>query len=105
MGKVVAPAMTGRPSDRPFEEFGRDEARLSTYVVPAQDQRGGLPVVEAGVVQGGCGASGAPSPEYDEVWHRASQHSPVLERTRAPTLTAAPVPSPWRAQPEGFPDL
>jgi uncharacterized protein GlcG (DUF336 family) len=73
MGKAVAAAITGLPSDRLVEELGKGGPRLSSYdnVVPPQGQRGGLPVVEAGIVQGGCGVSGAPTAEEDEDCARA----------------------------------
>ena len=73
MGKAVAAAITGRPSDRLFEQFGTGWPRLSSCnnVVPPRGQRGGLPVVEAGIIQGGCGVSGAPTPEQDEECARA----------------------------------
>jgi uncharacterized protein GlcG (DUF336 family) len=68
MGKAVAAAITGHPSNRLFEEFATVATRLPTCnnVVTPSGQRGGLPIVEAGVVQGGCGVSGAPTPEQDE---------------------------------------
>lgn len=73
MGKAVAAALTGRPSDRLFEQFAAGAVRLSTHnnVVPPRGQRGGLPVVDAGIVQGGCGVSGAPTLEEDEECARA----------------------------------
>jgi len=73
MGKAVAAAISGRPSDRLFEQFRTGGPRLSSYdnVVPPRGQRGGLPIVEAGIVQGGCGVSGALSLELDEECARA----------------------------------
>jgi uncharacterized protein GlcG (DUF336 family) len=73
MGKAVAAAITGRPSDRLFEQFATDVPRLPAYnnMVPPRGQRGGLPVVEAGIVQGGCGVSGALTREQDEECARA----------------------------------
>lgn len=68
MGKAVAAATCGRPSDRLFEHFRIDGPRLSSFhnVVPPTGQRGGLPIVEAGIVRGACGVSGAPTPEQNE---------------------------------------
>jgi len=68
MGKAVAAAMTGRPSERLFEYRRISGLRLSSFrnVVLPRGQPGGLPIVEAGSVQGGCGVSGAPTPEQDE---------------------------------------
>jgi uncharacterized protein GlcG (DUF336 family) len=68
MRKAVAAAITGRPSDRLSEYYRTGRLRSSSFhhVVPPRGQRGGLPIVEGGVVQGGCGVSGAPMPEQDE---------------------------------------
>lgn len=66
MGKAVAAAVTGLPSDRLVEEFGKVRSSAWNYVVQPLGQRGGLPILEAGVIQGGCGVSGAPIPEQDE---------------------------------------
>jgi hypothetical protein len=68
IGKAVAAAITGRPSDRLFEQFSAGSPRLPSWnnVVSPRGQRGGLPVIEAGIVQGGCGVSGAPTPAQDE---------------------------------------
>jgi uncharacterized protein GlcG (DUF336 family) len=95
MGKAVAAGITGRPSDRLFEQFGVGASRLTTWgnVVPPRGQRGGLPVIEAGVVQGGCGVSGAPTPELDEECARAGiavSDIPAIVRA-APTLRRASV--------------
>jgi uncharacterized protein GlcG (DUF336 family) len=95
MGKAVAAAITGRPSHRLLEQYGRGGPRLSShhYVVPPRGQRGGLPIVEAGIVQGGCGISGAPTPEQDEECARAgiaASNTPATERA-APVLQPASV--------------
>jgi uncharacterized protein GlcG (DUF336 family) len=68
MGKAVAAAISGRPSERLVEHFRIDRLRPSSFhqVILPRGQRGGLPIVEAGIVQGGCGVSGAPKPEQDE---------------------------------------
>jgi len=73
MGKAVAAAITGRPSERLFEQFAAGVPRLPACnnVVPPRGLRGGLPVVEAGIIQGGCGVSGALTPEQDEECARA----------------------------------
>lgn len=89
MGKAVAAAITGGPSDRLLEQFGKGGLRLSSCnnVVPPRAQRGGVPVIEAGIVEGGCGVSGAPTPEQDEECARAgiaASDIPATERsTRA----------------------
>jgi uncharacterized protein GlcG (DUF336 family) len=88
MGKAVAAALTGQPSDRLFEHFRAGGPRLSSSknVVPARGQRGGLPIVESGIVQGGCGVSGAPTLEQDEECAAAGIAAlaiPVKERARA----------------------
>ena len=56
-----------------FERLGPGGLRLSSHsnVVPPRGQQGGLPIVEAGIVQGGCGVSGAIRPEQDEECARA----------------------------------
>ena len=96
MGKAVAAAISGRPSDRLLEQFGGDGLRLlSSYyhVVPPRGHRGGLPIVEAGIVYGGCGISGAPTPEQDEECARAgiaAFDTPGTER-QAPALRPVPV--------------
>lgn len=73
MGKAVAAAISGRPSDRWFEQSatGGPQLSSSSNVVPPRSQRGGLPIVEAGIVQGGCGVSGALKLEQDEECARA----------------------------------
>jgi uncharacterized protein GlcG (DUF336 family) len=72
MGKAVAAATTGRASHRLFDHLGDEElVYSSTNVVPPRGQRGGLPVVKSGIVEGGCGVSGAFNPELDEKYERA----------------------------------
>jgi uncharacterized protein GlcG (DUF336 family) len=73
MGKAIAAAITGRPSDELVEQFATGALRLPAcnHVVPPRGDRGGLPVVDAGIVQGGCGVSGAPTLEQDEECARA----------------------------------
>jgi glc operon protein GlcG len=68
MGKAVAAAVTGLPSDRLMEHVQNHGLRSSSYnnVVQPRGQRGGLPIVESGFVQGGCGVSGAATAEQDE---------------------------------------
>ena len=72
MGKAVAAAIIGCPSYRLFERLRTGVPRLSSCtVVSPRGQRGGLPIIEGGVVQGGCGVSGAPTAEQDEECARA----------------------------------
>jgi uncharacterized protein GlcG (DUF336 family) len=97
MGRAVAAAIIGLPSARLFEKFGKGGLRLSSYnkVVPPRGERGGLPVVEVGIVQGGCGVSGAPTPEQDEECARAgitALDTPATEPTLA-TYSGPPSPS------------
>ena len=68
MGKAVASAISGLPSDRFIEYIHTHGSRLPSCnnVVSPRGQRGGLPIVEGGVVLGGCGVSGAAIPEQDE---------------------------------------
>jgi len=83
MGKAVAAAITGRPSEQLSEQFatGAPRVRACNNVVPPRGQRGGLPVVEAGVVQGGCGVSGALTPELNEECARAGIAAPEAPGT------------------------
>ncbi|MDR6306535.1 uncharacterized protein GlcG (DUF336 family) [Nitrobacter vulgaris] len=53
IGKAVAAAVSGLPSDRLMERIQRHGLRPISYVVPPRGQRGGLPVFQRGVVQGG----------------------------------------------------
>ena len=96
MGKAVAAAITGRPSDRLFEQFGKGGSRLRTgnNVIPPRGQRGGLPVVEAGIVQGGCGVSGAPTAEQDEECARAGIAALNTPATEPALVTYSGRPSP-----------
>ena len=68
MGKAVAAAVTGLPSDRLIEHQRKFGMRLSSHnnIVHPRGQRGGVPIIEGGVVQGGCGVSGAATGELDE---------------------------------------
>jgi uncharacterized protein GlcG (DUF336 family) len=73
MGKAVAAAVTGSPSDQLIDHLERMGLRSGScsQVVPPRGQRGGLPIIEGGVVLGGCGVSGAATPEQDEECARA----------------------------------
>jgi uncharacterized protein GlcG (DUF336 family) len=71
IGKAVASAVSGLPSDRLMERLQRHGLRPISYVVPPRGQRGGLPVFQRGVVQGGCGVSGSATAEQDEECARA----------------------------------
>jgi uncharacterized protein GlcG (DUF336 family) len=67
MGMATAAAITGCPSDQLSNWFSRGlRATSFAHVVPPRGQRGGLPIVEEGVVEGGCGVSGAAIPEDNE---------------------------------------
>jgi len=73
IGKAVAAAVSGLPSDR-FVEHMQQHGMRSTAcksVVPPRGQRGGFPIIESGVVEGGCGVSGAATAEQDEECARA----------------------------------
>jgi uncharacterized protein GlcG (DUF336 family) len=103
MGKAVAAAITGRPSDELFEQFATGAPRLlaCNNVVPPRGQRGGLPVVEAGIVQGACGVSGAPRrrDRTKSAQGPASRHPKHLNKQLQPMLTGLRLPSPSRTQP------
>jgi uncharacterized protein GlcG (DUF336 family) len=94
MGKAVAAAITGHPSDRLLEHFEQGVLRSSSMhnVVPPRGGRGGLPVIEAGVIQGGCGVSGAPTAEQDEECARAGiATSQILTGREAHARSPTPV--------------
>jgi uncharacterized protein GlcG (DUF336 family) len=68
IGKAIAAAMTGRPSQELSERLiasGRHFAMSNKLAAP-QGRRGGLPIIHGGVVEGGCGVSGAHTNEQDE---------------------------------------
>jgi uncharacterized protein GlcG (DUF336 family) len=95
MGKAVAAAITGQSSDRLLEHFEQGVIRVFSMhnVVPPRGQRGGLPIVEAGIVEGGCGVSGAPTAEQDEECARAgitTSEDPTM-KTEVPSLRPALV--------------
>lgn len=68
MGKAVAAAVIGRPSNQLLEQFGEGKSLFSSHcnVIPPRGQRGGLPIVVEGIIHGGCGVSGASTAEQDE---------------------------------------
>jgi glc operon protein GlcG len=72
MGKATAAAIIGCPSDQLCDRYASG-LRIPSYanVVPPQGQRGGLPIVEEGVIEGGCGVSGAATAEESEECARA----------------------------------
>lgn len=89
MGKAVAAAVTGLPSYRLMEYMQRHGLRPASgnNVVPPRGQCGGLPVVENGVVQGGCGVSGAATAEQDEECARAGIAGIYETVTESPIVT------------------
>ena len=96
MGKAVAAAITGRPSDRLFEQFATGAPRFlaCNNVVPPRGQRGGLPVIEGGIVQGGCGVSGALTLQQDEECARAGIAAPEVPGTEQAVAAGADGSSP-----------
>jgi glc operon protein GlcG len=88
MGKAVAAAVTGSPSDQLAKHLhsGRPMPSSICNVVPPTAQRGGLPIMEGGVVQGACGVSGAATSEQDEECAKAGITALDAPRTE----TAAP---------------
>ena len=72
LGVATAAAVIGRPSDQLSDRY-TSGLRISTFanVVPPRGRRGGLPIVEEGVIEGGCGVSGAATAEESEVCTRA----------------------------------
>lgn len=72
LGVATAAAITGCPSEQLSERYASG-LRISSHanVVSPRGQRGGLPIVEEGVIEGGCGVSGAATAEESEVCTRA----------------------------------
>jgi uncharacterized protein GlcG (DUF336 family) len=72
LGVATAAAITGCPSDQ-FADRSTSGLRISSFanVAPPRGQRGGLPIVEEGVIEGGCGVSGATTVEDSEECTRA----------------------------------
>jgi uncharacterized protein GlcG (DUF336 family) len=72
LGVATAAAIIGCPSDQ-LSDRCTSGWRISSYahVVPPRGQRGGLPIVEEGVIEGGCGVSGAATAEESEECTRA----------------------------------
>jgi glc operon protein GlcG len=68
IGVAVAASVTGHPSDQLSEQLRQGSAQFSSYSYAAspRGQRGGLPIFEHGVLQGGCGVSGGATAEQDE---------------------------------------
>lgn len=68
IGKALAAAMIGRPSEGLVERLLATAQRHASYasVVSPRGQRGGLPLFQEGVIEGGCGVGGAPTFEQDE---------------------------------------
>ena len=94
IGKAVAAAIIGRSSDRLFEQFGSGGVPLPSCsnLVSPRGQRGGLPIFEGGIVQGGCGVSGAATPEQDE--ECASAGIAALATTEQASVTYVNWPPP-----------
>ena len=72
LGVATAAAIIGCPSDQ-LSDRCTSGLRISSFanVVPPRGQRGGLPIVEEGVIEGGCGVSGAATAEESEECTRA----------------------------------
>jgi glc operon protein GlcG len=72
LGVATSAAIIGCPSDQ-LSDRCISGLRISPFanVVPPRGQRGGLPIVEEGVVEGGCGVSGAATAEENEECTRA----------------------------------
>ena len=72
LGVATAAAIIGCPSDQLSDRYASG-LRISSFanVVPPRGLRGGLPIVEDGVIEGGCGVSGAATAEENEECTRA----------------------------------
>jgi glc operon protein GlcG len=72
LGMATAAAIIGCPSDQLSDRYASG-LQISSYanVIPPRGQRGGLPIVEEGIIEGGCGVSGAATAEENEDCTRA----------------------------------
>ena len=99
LGVATAAAITGCPSEQLSERY-TSGLRISSHanVVSPRGQRGGLPIVEEGVIEGGCGVSGAATAEESEVCTRAgiaalnsARTEQALSQAKAnPSMVSAP---------------
>jgi glc operon protein GlcG len=72
IGKAVASAATGLPSDQIEGMVFHPSAQTTVAEgMPVYRVRGGLPIFRDGQVAGGCGVDGAPSREQEEECARA----------------------------------
>jgi glc operon protein GlcG len=86
LGVATAAAIVGCPSDQLSDRYSNG-LRVSSFanVVPPRGHRGGLPIVEEGVVEGGCGVNGAATAEESEECTRAgiaALNTPARSRQR-----------------------
>ena len=68
IGKAIAAAVIGRPSEElPMRLMvsGRNRAIFGKMVTPL-GRRGGLPIIQGGILEGACGVSGAHTREQDD---------------------------------------
>jgi glc operon protein GlcG len=99
LGVATAAAITGCPSEQLSERYASG-LRISSHanVVSPRGQRGGLPIVEEGVIEGGCGVSGAATAEESEECSRAGiaalnsarTEQALGEATTNPSMVSAP---------------
>jgi uncharacterized protein GlcG (DUF336 family) len=89
LGLATAAAITGCRSDQLSDRYSSG-LRASSFanVVPPRGQRGGLPILEEGVVEGGCGVSGAATAEESEECTRAG-----IAALNAPARSRQPEPA------------
>jgi glc operon protein GlcG len=88
LGVATAAAIIGGPSDQ-LSDRCTNGVRIFSYanVVPPRGLRGGLPIVEEGVIEGGCGVSGAATAEESEECTRAGIAAINAARTEPPIGT------------------
>jgi uncharacterized protein GlcG (DUF336 family) len=91
IGMAAAAAITGRPSNQLSDRLP-DGVRIVSYTnaVPPRGQRGGLPIMEEDVVEGGCGVSGATTLQENEECARAGIEA--LDTTETEPTHADRVP-------------
>jgi uncharacterized protein GlcG (DUF336 family) len=107
MGKAVAAAIAGVPSDQLAQHMHRFGMRSGSHanVVPPRNQRGGLPIIENGIVQGGCGVSGGATADQDEECAMAGIAVLSESRTEPTTFLANRFRTATRQKHKRGPDL
>ena len=95
LGVATAAAITGCSSEQLPDRWTNRRSRIASYanVVDPRGLRGGLPIVEKGIIEGGCGVSGAATAEEREECAGAGIAALNLARTVPQTAYALRLPS------------